>query len=1371
MLRSRSAGIVLLSGLLLSACAVGDQPRSPPPEVTARATAPFAVHVAHVDARLGLPSFVWLTGRPLSGSGTAHAPSSLETPADAARATIAVLAPALSWRPAALASLGEPVIHDVGQGPIVARYRQAVGGVEVFRGGLNLTMNRALEPVAASGLVVPQLSGADTPFTVLPATAVATAHHAMTGGAAAFTARETDGEYTHFAGDAALSLSRARRVLFPLAEGVVPGWHVELVGRRSGGTSFVVSAVDGEILFSTSLVHADAYTYRVYADAKTLIPMDGPQGNATIPHPTGKPDRYKPSFVPGALVTIANYPFSRNDPWLPPGASTTMGNNVSAYADLSTPDGLGGALDTQPALTSPSTFDYVYDTTASPVARPNSIRASITHLFYTTNFLHDWFYDAGFDEKSGNHQAKNLFRGGKENDPLLVEALDYSGKNNANATVPGDGASPRIQMFVFSGPSTAVLNVPPPSPVAGDKAVGLAGFGKDAFDVTAQVVVAADNADPDRADACDGELQGNIAGKIVLVHRGQCSFVQKAQAVQDQGAVGVVVVNVPSSADPGSPPFMGGTSDRITIPILSLNLADGQALEAAATTGTATVQMRRFPQVDLDGGLDTSIVAHEWGHVLSSRLIGNGSGLATNQAGGLGEGWADFLALLLVARTDDVETPAGRGWAGVYPKGAYATMGSGADYYFGIRRLPYSTDFRKNPLTFKHIQNGTPLPTGVPISFGEDGSFNAEVHATGEVWASMLWECYASLLAEGRLSYDEAQARMARYLVSAMKTTPVDPTLIEARDALLATSLAGDERDFQVFYQAFARRGAGVGASGPSKESTNNVGVIESFDVGNDIRIVSAVLVTGALTCDHDPFLDEGEVGAVEVVVRNVGVGALADTAVEISTPSPDVTFLDDKGRTVGTVRTMVGPLRPFETRTARTGAVVRGSKSGPIQLDVRVTDPTLLRPRVLSAPVQGRANTDEDQKSAIDSMEAKNTSWKVTGPGGAAIKWSRKATPADGTFWTVPDQPLPVEQRLTSAPFTIDEATFTLSFRHRHSFRHSTRRNVDVDGGVIELSVDNGVTWVDVSSVSDPKLAYPGKIDPGSPGRLSDNPLLKDVPAGQARPAYVFKSAGYPAWVEGKIAVALRERPKDGKVLIRFRTGSATGFFGAEGWDVDDVSLGGISSTPFWGFVPHADGCDAKAPSAKVLATPTPQKTLDRLGPAEKAMCTSTACVFVGDALRLTGCGVRPGGTDAAPIPVDPLGFTWTQVAGPPLTVRGGSAAPAPAHLAQACGEAGLPDSPWSATDRIRASLPEIDAPTTPATLSFVLRANDGVLVSAATSRIDVHVLPRPTAAPPPETGCGCSQTRSSEAPMSLALGVAVLAYVRRRRSGARVR
>jgi hypothetical protein len=114
------------------------------------------------------------------------------------------------------------------------------------------------------------------------------------------------------------------------------------------------------------------------------------------------------------------------DPWLPQFASETTGNNVDAYADLVAGDGFS-AGDIRANTTSANTFDYTYDTAQAPGATNNQIKASVTSLFYLNNWLHDYFYDSGFDEAGGNAQVNNFGRGGAQNDPLRVEAQDFGG--------------------------------------------------------------------------------------------------------------------------------------------------------------------------------------------------------------------------------------------------------------------------------------------------------------------------------------------------------------------------------------------------------------------------------------------------------------------------------------------------------------------------------------------------------------------------------------------------------------------------------------------------------------------------------------------------------------------------------------------------------------------------------------------------------------------------------------------------------------------------------------------------------------------------------------------------------------------------------
>src|SRR5262249_34830424 len=282
-----------------------------------------------------------------------------------------------------------------------------------------------------------------------------------------------------------------------------------------------------------------------------------------------------------------------------------------------------------------------------------------------------------------------------------------------------------------------------------------------------------------------------------------------------------------------------------TIPAVMISLSDGIDIKHALLSGPVNATLIAQAGLSRDGTIDNQIVAHEWGHYISNRLIGNAAGLTNNQGQGMGEGWGDFPAMLLTVKPEDPSAPGGANFAGVYGLASYALSNSAIPdnaYYFGIRRYPYSTDMTKNPLTFKHIQNGTPLPVGPPVSFGSDGSNNAEVHNTGEVWCSMLWECYASLLRDtGRLTFDQARDRMRSYLVAGYKLTPNAPTIPQAGDAVLAAAMAGDPTDYKLFCAAFAKRGCGQGAVSPPSGSTDNVGVTESYTIcGGDLAFTNA---------------------------------------------------------------------------------------------------------------------------------------------------------------------------------------------------------------------------------------------------------------------------------------------------------------------------------------------------------------------------------------------------------------------------------------------------------------------------------------------------------------------------------------------------
>jgi len=629
---------------------------------------------------------------------------------------------------------------------------------------------------------------------------------------------------------------QVRPVWYLLPDALEPAWLVEASGHdgeRSHGHAWVMSARDGRLLARRDLLRDAAYSYRAWAAAGgDHAPMDGPQGDAATPHPTGIPDGFLPPPVTRESITLASSSHRPTDPWLPDGAVQLDGNNVFAYADRG-PDGFDGG-DVLGSASSASTFDHPYDPALDHAANASQVRAALTQGFYVINWLHDWFYAGGFVESLGNHQQSNFGRGGQGGDPLLLEGQDAAVFDNANAWAPSDGGSPVIQMGVWSGDTarSAAFSGSGGFAAALDRATtGGAQFGPQSFAVSGQLraVSEVEDASGDPLDGCDPPYiqAAQIVGRIALLQRGNCFFIEKARAAQAAGAIALVVINQFTADDPAGGTFTmalpDGEPDDVTIPVLLISNEDGMPLRTALATETITATLARTAGPSVDSTLDTHILTHEWGHVLNNRLMTVGSTTGT-QPDGMDEGYADFVALLV-----NVGAESGAGaYTGAYPMGPYsAALSDDQGYYFGIRRYPYSTDLTKNPLTFQHIADGVALPSGPPRA--PSGASNTEVHNVGEVWAVMLWECYTALLRDGRYSYTQARERMRDYLVDAQLATPGSPDFVEARDAWLAVAAARDATDRTRFATAFAKRGLGEGAVAPSHASATNAGVVEGY--------------------------------------------------------------------------------------------------------------------------------------------------------------------------------------------------------------------------------------------------------------------------------------------------------------------------------------------------------------------------------------------------------------------------------------------------------------------------------------------------------------------------------------------------------------
>lgn len=1090
---------------------------------------------AHTDARYGVPTFLW-GNRPVGRAGAPRASLQRAQVARTARSALGSLAPFYGLESSDVRDAVLRPAHDTGRGGIIAAFRQSIDGIEVFRDELKLLLDREGRLVSASGYIPPARLATSRAFTLSTEQATRIALDDVANGGGPVRLRQA---------------VRAKQVYFHLPGALVPAYHVELLGEEES-YGYVVSARDGSLLFRHDLTASDAFTYRVWADPSApSIPTDGPQGNGFTPHPSATPDFSAPPFTSPVLISLQNGPISTNDPWLAPGSTQSTGNNVDAYADLTTPDGFT-AGDLRATTTSPGTFDHTYDTGLAPNANSTQRMAAVTQLFYVNNFLHDWFYDAGFDELAGNAQSTNYGRGGVEGDAIRAEAQDYSGTNNANMSTPSDGGIPRMQMYVFNPAGLQQVTVSSPAAIAGTYAAGAAsGFGPSTFNLSGQLVLVNDAISPN-TDACS-PINNNIVGKVALIDRGSCTFLSKVQAAQTAGAIGVIIMDNATNA---SPPTLSGTSGTISIPALSVTLAVGNSFKTQLGLGAVNVTLARTPSLPRDGTLDNQIVAHEWGHYISNRLIGNASGLSTTMAGGLGEGWADFHALLMTVREGDELVASNPAFAGVYSLAGYAlypSVGSSNAYYFGIRRLPYSTAFSLNGLTFRHIANGQALPVGPPTRYGADGANNAQVHNTGEVWCTMLWECYAALLRDsGRLTFAQAQQRMRDYLVASYKLTPNAPTLLEARDALLAAAAANDPADLALFWAAFARRGAGVGAVAPDRFSNTNVGVAESFALGGDLVLVASSVSAEALVCDVDSYIDAGETGLVTVTVRNVGAQSLSNSTVTVSSTNPDVQFPN------GTVHSVPTTAVFSEASVGIPVHLNAGAAFGQLAITVVVADPSMVTGSH-SYVVDGYVQADEVPSGTEETVEAVTETWTNLTTLGSDV-WTRRAyAPTDHRFFLIDAGSYADESLISPALQVAPTGAFRFTFQHSHSFEKDASSNYD--GGVIEISTDGGGTWTDIGAAATP--GYTGVLFTGS-----GNPL-------SGRSAYVGNNAGYPGLQT--VTVDLGTSYAGQTVRIRFRF-TADAAVGGPGWSIAALTFENLTNQPFLALVPQTSTCQPLA-------------------------------------------------------------------------------------------------------------------------------------------------------------------------------------------------
>ena len=513
-------------------------------------------------------------------------------------------------------------------------------------------------------------------------------------------------------------------VAVPLRDGTLArGWLVQTWTKTSNQLHHTLVGGDGSVLEIETRTASDQYN--VFLED----PLKGPQ--AVVPGP-GAGNAQSPAGWLGAGVQTSN---------------NITGNNVNAYLDAdknNRPDRGGSAVANGDFLTSA-------DLMAAPTTTGNKA-VSVQNLFYLNNVVHDILYSQGFDEAAGNFQIDNFGKGGAAGDPVLAEAQDGGGLDNANFATPADGKKPRMQMYLWSGagPTHEVRVNPPVSTSYGAKGAEF-GPALSTTGITGSVAVMSP------ADGCTAAT-ASLTGKVALVDRGTCAFTVKALNAQAAGATAMVIANNVGGTEIFA---MGGTERRVKIPSVMISQNDGTSLKGL-TAANASVRKLLLQPLQLDGSVDADIVFHEYGHGLTWRMIG---GMNGPLAGAIGEGMSDGIAMLI--NGDDVI-------------GEYSFSNP-----IGIRRYRYE---------------------GYPLRYAD--VTGAGVHDDGEIYAAIIWKMMG-LFGEPRRS------DLFRYVVDGMNYTPATPTYEQMRDGMLASVASGTSpSDCSLVWQAFAHFGVGVGALG-----------------------------------------------------------------------------------------------------------------------------------------------------------------------------------------------------------------------------------------------------------------------------------------------------------------------------------------------------------------------------------------------------------------------------------------------------------------------------------------------------------------------------------------------------------------------------
>ncbi len=750
----------------------------------------------------------------------------------------------------------------------------------------------------------------------------------------------------------------------------------------------------------------------------------------------------------------------------------TRGNNVWAQEDIAGTNSTSGITDNSSTAIPNLTFDRALNASSNPSVGDN-LRAGIDNVFYWSNIMHDVSYQYGFDEAAGNFQASNLGRGGFGNDYVHGFAESGAGLNNANFSTPPDGYNPTMRMYQWNYAVSTTFNVTAPAAVAGNYSVVEGGL-----TLNSQL-------------AYTGSKTGNIVQAIDANGTTQaCAPLSNGSSVAgnialiDRGGSGcpfsLKIKNAQNAGaiaviiinNVGTAPFSMSGSDN-TITIPSVMISLANGNTLKANL-TGLAGTLSSSGVMRDGSLDNGIISHEYTHGISTRLTGGAAnaGCLVN-AEQMGEGWSDYLALMLTTNWSAATVADG---PNARPIGTYAI--SQAATGSGIRTYPYSTNLATDPWTYAMLATQT----------------GGEVHTIGEIWCSVIWDMTWNIIQgdgiSGDIYHGTAGNNIALQLViEGMKYQPCSPGFLDARDAILkADSILYNYRHRCAIWNAFARRGMGKSASQGSSNSFTDQTPATDLPVGLGI----------SKSADKTTFTNGDQI--TYSIKAYCDCGSLSNISI-VDTLAPTLTYVSstDGTYTAPVVRFNNLNFTPGETKTLNITATVSGSGSA---FDTLIND----------------------------TEDPANYTWTNTiTSGGTQFAVSTARSSSTSHSWLAPDAGTRTDFALNSGNLLLD----TLSIL---SFSHYFETDPGYDGGILEITTNNGASWQDLGPYMT-QNKYNSTLDPSS------------TPVGN-HPAFTGSTGG--AFIQTVVTLS-GFAGTTAKIRFRFVSDVTVG---GEGWYIDDIVL-----------------------------------------------------------------------------------------------------------------------------------------------------------------------------------------------------------------------